>query len=889
MGNYEQLKQSVSDVIKTNGNQEITGSILQNVLLTIISSVGANATFAGIATPTTNPGTPDGPVFYLASESGTYTNFGGIELQDGLSVLLWNDSSWSSQQIFSIDYEPTAGSDNLVKSGGVFLQTSDRKFKKSSLTIRANAGVKKLIDYKFKAGETYKLDLVLSNIEATENIAFALRYSTNAGLAMFYNITGSQIFEYTPINDHDAVYCSCYDGTCDAQLTVSTISKNRRTISIIGDDISTFKDFILSGYNFEYPKGNVDDMNKTWWKQYIDISNGKLEVNASTNGSGVCNKTVAQYSVPSLYERASLIGSPSEIVIALGTHDNQPVGNIDYDADIASYSESEFAPALIKGIKQIYSVNPQTRIVYVIFKTVNNSYVSAINQICNHYNIEVVSFKDINYSTVDTYHPDSDGMKKISSVLSTFNIENTLRRIKEVENEIPIVDPSLNVSSHNAIENSAVTSAINSANAAIAELGDKEVISRPSIITVAAYNSSTLVKNAADYVCNGTDDQYIINEAIAQLPETGGEVHLSGGLFLVSAPILIDKQIKLTGEGNTSAGIPGYTPTSGIDYSQQLYNNGVQNLYGRTAGGTTIRATADCHVIQIGSVVRKKISITFRDFLVQGYGKDRHTKCGIYGKCSTDVSVIDNIGVYECYIGVYLKGDDTNSNHDAIRITNSAFQWNGCALVSFGAWQIVANNCIADCNGIASYTDDENNTLSINCGGAFLQGTGLQVHNNIFVRCVSYTIPNVGGDSVVICGADGAIVSGNQISECAGSGLRVGPYSHYVKVINNRITNFGYSNVPDNKYGIVVTGSQFVEMKNNTIGKLYEGSGGNIDKAIKVNKYKCIISSNTLLNFGNTKINNTTLFDTVSGSFLNENIYFGIQNDVEYSGIVGNS
>lgn len=119
MGNYEQLKQSVSDVIKTNGNQEITGSILQNVLLTIISSVGANAAFAGIATPTTNPGTPDGLVFYLASESGTYTNFNAIELQDGLSVLIWN-GSWSSQQIFSVDDVPTAGSDNLVKSGGVY-------------------------------------------------------------------------------------------------------------------------------------------------------------------------------------------------------------------------------------------------------------------------------------------------------------------------------------------------------------------------------------------------------------------------------------------------------------------------------------------------------------------------------------------------------------------------------------------------------------------------------------------------------------------------------------------------------------------------------------------------------------------------------------------------
>lgn len=118
MGNYEQLKQSVSAVIKTNGNQEITGSKLQNVLLTIISTVGANATFAGIATPATNPGTPDGPVFWIATESGTYSNFGSIELQDGLSVLMWN-GSWSSQQIFGVDDVPTAGSNNPVKSSGV--------------------------------------------------------------------------------------------------------------------------------------------------------------------------------------------------------------------------------------------------------------------------------------------------------------------------------------------------------------------------------------------------------------------------------------------------------------------------------------------------------------------------------------------------------------------------------------------------------------------------------------------------------------------------------------------------------------------------------------------------------------------------------------------------
>lgn len=80
MGNYEELKAAVSSVIKTNGNQEITGQVLQNTLTTLISQVGANATFAGIATPETAPGTPDQNVFYIAGQSGVYANFGGYEV-----------------------------------------------------------------------------------------------------------------------------------------------------------------------------------------------------------------------------------------------------------------------------------------------------------------------------------------------------------------------------------------------------------------------------------------------------------------------------------------------------------------------------------------------------------------------------------------------------------------------------------------------------------------------------------------------------------------------------------------------------------------------------------------------------------------------------------------
>lgn len=98
MGNYEQLKQAVSNVIKTNGTQAITGQVLQNTLLTMINSLGGNYQFVGIAATNTNPGTPDQNVFYIAGD-GTYTNFANISVNMGeLAVLKWN-GAWSKQTV----------------------------------------------------------------------------------------------------------------------------------------------------------------------------------------------------------------------------------------------------------------------------------------------------------------------------------------------------------------------------------------------------------------------------------------------------------------------------------------------------------------------------------------------------------------------------------------------------------------------------------------------------------------------------------------------------------------------------------------------------------------------------------------------------------------------
>lgn len=95
---WSNLKAGISVVVKENNNQEITGTNLQNVLITIVNSLGANATCGGIAHPNTSPGTPDGPVFWIASGPGVYVNFGNTKI-DNTGIFIWNGTSWSFEEL----------------------------------------------------------------------------------------------------------------------------------------------------------------------------------------------------------------------------------------------------------------------------------------------------------------------------------------------------------------------------------------------------------------------------------------------------------------------------------------------------------------------------------------------------------------------------------------------------------------------------------------------------------------------------------------------------------------------------------------------------------------------------------------------------------------------
>ena len=173
MADFSALKTAIQTYIKQNGNEEITGDILQEILLSVVTTLGDSAindlvtalanevaarqnadgtlqqnitneatargnadtalqslidgitdniengyVYAGIATPSSTPAT--GKVFYLALTAGTYTNFGSTEVTQGINILKYNGSAWSLDAFIGIDDTPTPNSPKLVKSGGVF-------------------------------------------------------------------------------------------------------------------------------------------------------------------------------------------------------------------------------------------------------------------------------------------------------------------------------------------------------------------------------------------------------------------------------------------------------------------------------------------------------------------------------------------------------------------------------------------------------------------------------------------------------------------------------------------------------------------------------------------------------------------------------------------------
>lgn len=159
MGGYMELKAAIAAVVKANGNNEITGAKMQVVLNTIVSIVGANRTFVGIANKNTNPGTPDGNVFYIAYEAGNYVNFqsgaSNLTVKPGELAILYNGTNNWDKFVIGMSSDGVialANTINQINATGRYAYTD------TDIVKGSNTGSQKVRTF-LVAGQPYRFTL----------------------------------------------------------------------------------------------------------------------------------------------------------------------------------------------------------------------------------------------------------------------------------------------------------------------------------------------------------------------------------------------------------------------------------------------------------------------------------------------------------------------------------------------------------------------------------------------------------------------------------------------------------------------------------------------------------------------------------------------------------
>ena len=142
MAYYNELNALIDAYINRNGVQAITGQILNGVLKAMVEQLGRGYTIMGAAIPMTDPGTPDGPECYFASETGTYTDFGGLQVVPGeLALLCYTPTDgWTKATIYEGFQEVGATIDGNVGTPSVGVSYADGVLSFDFHNMKGNPG-----------------------------------------------------------------------------------------------------------------------------------------------------------------------------------------------------------------------------------------------------------------------------------------------------------------------------------------------------------------------------------------------------------------------------------------------------------------------------------------------------------------------------------------------------------------------------------------------------------------------------------------------------------------------------------------------------------------------------------------------------------------------------
>lgn len=193
-----------------------------------------------------------------------------------------------------------------------------------------------------------------------------------------------------------------------------------KTISILGDSITTYNSYIPNGfaYFYPYPTADLADVNQTWWMQFINHYGMSLLANNAWSGSAVAGD--ASSAARKLTRLQHLyIGEvkPDVILIFMGAN----------DAPSQYISLNQFDLAYNEMILNIKSVSPNSEIILCTLPPLplytqsdQDTYNEVIIKYADLYNFTLLDFStaflraDSSLYLVDSAHPNKEGMNKLA-------------------------------------------------------------------------------------------------------------------------------------------------------------------------------------------------------------------------------------------------------------------------------------------------------------------------------------------------------------------------------------------------------------------------------------------------------------------------------------------
>ena len=222
-----------------------------------------------------------------------------------------------------------------------------------------------------------------------------------------------------------------------------------KTISILGDSISTFKGVIPERNASRYPQDNlVTELNGTWWMMVINHFGARLGVNNSWAGSQVSNiydkpeGNLGPDRCMASFDRISTLGNngkPDVIFLYGGTNDLgralYNVGTFSSDlvpqkVDLDSKKWKTFIEGYIAAVMRIMHTYPETELVallpgYVVgyFTPERLDFANGeLIKLCEYFDISYIDLREcgITFENAtdllpDGIHPGKEAMKLISS------------------------------------------------------------------------------------------------------------------------------------------------------------------------------------------------------------------------------------------------------------------------------------------------------------------------------------------------------------------------------------------------------------------------------------------------------------------------------------------